>query len=378
MKILVLTHEYPPIGGGGGQVVQDVCSHLAARDHDIHVLSAHYGDLPKIEKKEGGKLVVERIRSNRTQSFSASFKTMACYILASIRRGLGIIRTEKPDLIHAHFAVPAGAAALVLSILTGIPYIITAHGGDVPGGAPQKTDKWFSYVLPFTRSIWKNATRIISVSQQTRKFALQHYPVEIEVIPNGIDTKEIKPGVYNPKKAPTILYIGRFSPEKNAIAVPQILEGLRDLDWHCVMLGDGPQMEAVKSSIHELDMQDRFTLAGWITPEEVREWLVKSDILLMPSLLDSMPMAGLQGLSAGLALVLSDIGSCPEYIDDGRNGFLVTPGDLQGYTEALRQLINDRKKLKAYRLSSRKHASRFDLTAAIDAYEKILSEAVEN
>ncbi len=262
MKILVLSHEYPPIGGGGGQVVQDVCGHLAARGHNIHVLSAHYGDLPEKEITKDGNLIIERVRSCRTQSFRASFKTMLCYIFASIQRGFRIIRTEKPDLIHAHFAVPAGAAAFVLSKLTGIPYIITAHGGDVPGGAPQKTDKWFRYVLPFTRPIWKNAEKIISVSQQTKKFALQHYPVEIQVIPNGIDTRQIKPGSFDPKKAPAIIYIGRFSPEKNAIAVPEILSELLDIEWHCVMLGDGPQMEAIKAAIQEHGLQKRFTLTG--------------------------------------------------------------------------------------------------------------------
>ena len=105
------------------------------------------------------------------------------------------------------------------------------------------------------------------------------------------------------------------------------------------------------------------------------KWLAKSDILLMPSLLDSMPIAGLQGLAAGLALVLSRIGSCPDYIDSGRNGFLVTPGDNQGYADALRKLISDKKMLGEFRKASREHARRFDLTGAIDAYEQVITEA---
>jgi L-malate glycosyltransferase len=375
MKILVLSHEYPPIGGGGGQVVQDICSHLASRGHNIHVLTAHYGDLE--EWDEDINMVIERVYSCRTQSFRASFKAMACYILAAIRRGLKIIRSEKPDLIHVHFAVPAGAAALVLSKLTGIPYIITIHGGDVPGGAPQKTDKWFRYVLPFTRPIWKQAARIISVSQQTRTFALRHYPVDIQVIPNGIDTEQYQPGPFDPNNMPTIIYIGRFSPEKNAVAVPEILAELLDLNWRCVMLGDGPQMDAVIDSIQERSMQGRFKLTGWVRPITVKQWLEKSDILLMPSLLDSMPIAGLQGLSAGLALVLSRIGSCPDYIDNGLNGFLVTPGDQKGYADALRQLISDKKLLGEFRQASREHARTFDLTSAIDAYEQVITEVVQ-
>ena len=375
MKILVLSHEYPPIGGGGGQVVQDVCTHLAARGHRIYVLTAHYGDLP--EREENGNLVIDRVRSCRNQPYRASFKTMACYIIKSIWHGLGVIRREKPDLIQAHFAVPAGASAYVLSKLSGIPYIITAHGGDVPGGAPQKTDKWFRYVLPLTRPFWKKASGIISVSEQTRRFAQQHYPVDIQVIPNGIDIGQYQPGAFQPDRPPRIIYIGRFSPEKNAIAVPQVLSKLAGLDWQCVMLGDGPQMDAVKAIIEEHSMQQHFTLTGWVTPEEVKEWLAQSDILLMPSLLDSMPMAGLQALAMGLALVISRIGSCPDYITEDKNGFLVKPGDLQGYAEALRELLADENRLKSCREASREHAMRFDLTKAIDDYEKTFARILK-
>ena len=371
MKILVISHEYPPIGGGGGQVVADICSQLAARGHSVHILTALYGDLPRIE--EQGHLRIERIPSCRNQSYRAGFMTMACFIIRSTLRGLRIIRAENPDLIHAHFAVPAGAAAWALARLTGKPYIITAHGGDVPGGAPQKTDRWFRYVLPFTRPFWKKAAAVISVSEQTRRFALQHYPVNIQVIPNGIDTNACRPGAFDPQQPPRILYVGRFSPEKNAIAVPQVLARLKELDWDCVMLGDGPQMAEVKTAISANGLQGRIRLTGWVNPQEVMRRMSESDILLMPSLLDSMPVAGLQGLAMGLALVLSDIGSCPEYIDGGRNGFLVKPGDLDGYASALRALLNDKRLLANARTVSRQHARRFDLAKAIDDYESVFS-----
>ena len=128
---------------------------------------------------------------------------MACFILRSTLRGLQIIRRENPDLIHAHFAVPAGAAAWALSRLTGKPYFITAHGGDVPGGAPQKTDRWFRCVLPFTKPFWKDAAAIVSVSEQTRRFALQHYAVDIQIIPQrhrhaSLPTRNFQPSKTTP------------------------------------------------------------------------------------------------------------------------------------------------------------------------------------
>ena len=374
MKVLVISHEYPPIGGGGGKVVQDLCTGLANRGYQIHLLTALWENLPKREESDG--LVIERLPSGRTQSFRADFKAMALFVWKSFWRGLKVIHEWQPDLIHAHFAVPAGAAAFALSVFTRKPYVITAHGGDVPGGAPEKTGGWFRFVLPLTKPVWKRASAIAAVSSQTRQLALKQYTADIQVIPNGIDPKAYKPGKFTPGKTPTIIYIGRFSPEKNALAVPQVLAYLAHLDWNCVMLGDGPQMDEVKALIKEKLLEQRFFLPGWVEPGEVAAWMEKSDILLMPSLREAMPMAGLQALAMGLALVASDIGSVPDILKNGENGFLVKPGDLNGYGEALKKLLGDKTLLESCRVKSREMVTQFEIQRVIaayaDLYQKVL------
>ncbi len=372
MKILVISHEYPPIGGGGGKVVQDLCIGLAGRGHEIHLLTALWQNLP--EKEISGKLVIERLPSGRSQSFRASLTTMATFVWKSFWRGLKVIRTWRPNLIHAHFAVPAGAVAFALSRLTRTPYIITAHGGDVPGGAPEKTGGWFRFVLPFSKPIWKHASAIAAVSSQTRELALKHYSADIQVIPNGIDPKAFHPGKFNSMKKPLIIYIGRFSPEKNAVAVPLVLSNLKDLDWECVMLGDGPQMSEVKELIRKHQMEQRFTLPGWIDSAEVVRWMGKSDILFIPSLRDAMPMTALQGLAMGLAMVASQIGSIPDIVSNEKNGFLVTPGDLNGYTAAIKKLLRNYSILENFRRASSAKISEFNITDVISEYEALFQK----
>lgn len=374
MKVLVISHEYPPIGGGGGKVVQDLCTGLASRGHHIHLLTALFENLP--EKESAGNLVIERLPSKRTESFRAGFMTMTCFVWKSFWRGLKIIRAWHPDLIHAHFAVPAGAVAFALSVLTRTPYIITAHGGDVPGGAPEKTNGWFRFVLPFSKPVWKHAAAITAVSSQTRQLALKHYTADIQVIPNGIDPSAYHPGKFDSRKTPTIIYIGRFSPEKNALAVPQVLSTLKDLDWECIMLGDGPQMDDVKALIRQDQMEQRFTLPGWVDQGEVVRWMEKSDILFMPSLRDAMPMVGLQGLAMGLALVASEIGSIPDIVAEDKNGFLVTPGDLNGYATAIKRLLEDHTLLESFRLKSSELVGKFNISEVISAYEALYHNAI--
>jgi len=374
MKVLVISHEYPPIGGGGGKVVQDLCVGLAGRGHQIRLITALWNGLP--ERETLGDLVIERLPSGRTQSFRADLRAMAFFVWKSFWRGLKVIRAWQPDLIHAHFAVPAGAAAFALSLFTHVPYIITAHGGDVPGGAPEKTSRWFRFVLPLSKPVWKHAAAIAAVSSQTRQLAMKHYTADVQVIPNGIDPSAYQPGIFDPKKAPVIIYIGRFSPEKNALAVPQVLSTLKELEWECVMLGDGPQMEDVRSLIRQNQLEQRFTLPGWVSADEVARWMEKSDILFMPSLRDAMPIAGLQGLAMGLAVVASEIGSIPDIVADNENGFLVAPGYLNGYTTAIKMLLEDHTLLENFRHRSNEKVSKFNMTDVISAYEALFQKAI--
>lgn len=374
MKILVLSHEYPPVGGGGSRVVQDLTTGLAADKHEVHVITSRHGNLPL--KEQSGNLIIERLPSFRKQAYKASFFSMAVFVWKSFWHGLRLMRGWHPDIIHAHFAVPAGASAAALSFFKKIPFVITAHGGDVPGGAPEKTAGWFKFVLPFSRVIWKSAAVVVAVSPETRNLALAHYDVPIRVIPNGIDLNLYKPQKTDINDLLRVIYIGRFSPEKNAGVVPVVMAGLLDLDWHCVMLGDGPDMPLVKNRIQTLQLDDRFTLAGWVSPEEVKRYLASADILFLPSRREGMPIAGLQGLAMGLSLVLSHIGSCPDLVSDGENGYLVAVDDIEGYRSALRKIISSHSLLAKFKKKSRERAARFSLEATYKAYETLFLEVI--
>src|SRR5919106_399093 len=155
MRILVLNHEFPPIGGGGGRAAEDICRGLTKWGHQIKVLTAHLGGLPYEEERDGYAIV--RLSSLRTQPYKAGFLSMAAYILVGLWMGRRLIRSFQPEVIHAHFAVPGGALAWALSRLTGIPYVLTIHLGDVPGGVHDKTRDWFRWIYPFTRRIWSDA-----------------------------------------------------------------------------------------------------------------------------------------------------------------------------------------------------------------------------
>lgn len=372
MRILVLIHEYPPVGGGGGRVAQDLCCGLAQRGHDVRVLTAHWGELPLQETQQSVQLT--RLRTGRKQAFKATLPDMLAFDWAALWAGRRLIRDWNPDILHVHFAVPAGLVALQLARWSGVPYVLTAHLGDVPGGVPEKTSKWFRWIYPFTPPIWKNAAQVVAVSEFTRDLARQHYPgVPVQVIPNGADLNLLNPGEIALQSPPRIVFAGRFMPQKDPLRVLHTLAQLRDLPWTCSMLGDGPLYAEAQRQVAELGLQDRIELPGWVQPNQVIEVFRRSDILFMPSLSEGMPVVGVQALAMGLALAVTDVGGWRGLVQPGINGSLFDPQQPQQAQEELRRWLTQPDRLLAARRASRAHAANYDLAHILDQYEALFT-----
>ncbi len=374
MKILVLTHEFPPVGGGGGRVAQDIAHGLTQRGHKVHILTAHLEGLPDHEMLDG--VHIQRIASMRREAFRAGFADMARYDWSAVMDGLKIIRAWKPDVIHAHFAVPAGAAALILSKLTGIPYLLTAHLGDVPGALPEKTGAWFRWVYPLTPFIWRSAKKVVAVSEFTRQLALKHYPVSIDVILNGIDLKSLPARTTQPGTAPHIVFAGRFMAQKNPQHLVDSLKQLTHVNWCCFMLGDGPLLESVRETVKAAGLAARIQFPGWVTPEDVLNVFAQADVLVLPSRSEGLSVVGVQALGMGLAMILSDAGGNRELLHDGENGFLFPTGDVNALTTALKTLLENPSMLQSAQTKSRELAQKFDLEAIVGQYEGLFKAGI--
>jgi glycosyltransferase involved in cell wall biosynthesis len=305
------------------------------------------------------------------QPYRASFLSMAVYVLAGLWVGLRVIGSFRPEMIHAHFAVPAGALAWMLSRLTRVPYVLTVHLGDVPGGVPEKTDEWFRWIYPFTPNIWRNASEIVAVSEFTRQLALKKYNEKIQVVPNGVDLRTLMPGRISLNDPPRIVFAGRLVEQKNPVQFVRTLTELRALPWQCVMLGDGPLMKDVRCAIAESGLEDRFQLTGWISPQDVLAWLERSDILFMPSRAEGLPVVGVQALAKGLAIVASRVGGFVDLVDNDQNGYLIEGPHPAAFSRSLSRLLSDPDRLLAFRTASLEKAKSFELEQIAKEYESI-------
>lgn len=374
MRILVLNFEFPPVGGGGGWASAELSRALVRRGHEVQVLTSSAPGLPRTEERDGYR--IRRVLTGRRSLFRASFADMAGYIVAGMLPGLRLIARWKPDVIHVHFAVPSGALANLLARITGIPYVLTVHLGDVPGGVPEKTQRWFRMVQWLTPPIWSQAAAVVAVSSYTKDLALRHYPVSIRVIPNAIELPSDPLAAIQVGDPPTLIFAGRFQPQKDLLLLVRSLAAIQDLDWQCLLVGDGPEAGNVDRMIHLEQLEERVQRTGWIDRNGVQDRLRTSDILVMPSRSEGLPVIGIEALAHGLAIVATRAGGLIELVRDGVNGRLCEVGDQARLTESLRWCLQDRARLMELKRASRAMAEEYDLARIAGQYEAVLVEAL--
>jgi glycosyltransferase involved in cell wall biosynthesis len=137
------------------------------------------------------------------------------------------------------------------------------------------------------------------------------------------------------------------------------------------MVGDGPLRAEVDAAIQALGLSNRIQTPGWLKPEEVRSWMAQSDILLMPSLSEGLPVVGLDALGQGLALVLTHVGGNVDLLEDGVNGFFLQ----EDWKKKLSALLVSNQQLQSFRQASRRKAEDFRLEKILDAYQSVFQAA---
>ncbi|MGC9357942.1 MAG: glycosyltransferase family 4 protein [Anaerolineae bacterium] len=376
MRVLVLNYEFPPIGGGGGAVSKAIACHLVQLGAEVQVLTAHWGDLPRVEEIDG--YTVHRTLSLRQYPDRCRVREMFSYFVLSILPALRLARRWQPDIVHAHFAVPVGPLGYLIKKLLDIPYIITLHGGDVPGFDDPQTEQWYRLLLPLTRPIWKNAAAIVAVGQGLRDLAKDAYPdVPVSIIRNGIDCATYRPPTRerSDDRESTLVFVGRIVKQKG---LSYLIRGLPELrrrvskSFKLNIVGDGPLRPELESLVAELGVGDCVNFVGWVSQEEVRRYLHEADIFVLPSLMEGLSIALLQAMASGLPLVTSDAVGNRDVVHHDENGFVVPARDVGALIAALAVLVDDADLQKRMGEASLRLSEPYDWSVISQTYFQLL------
>jgi glycosyltransferase involved in cell wall biosynthesis len=258
----------------------------------------------------------------------------ATYVLSALPKVAQLCRRQKYDLVHSQFILPDGLLGSWARFTSGAPFILTAHGTDVPHHNPQRVRRLHSVLLPAWRRLTSQASLVVCPSRYLQMRVLQsNASARTAVIPIGFDPNRFRPQ----PKSKRILVVTRMVEFKGIQFLLQALEGLQ-IDHEVTLVGEGPYRATLERYASEHSIPVRFT--GWLDNDsrELKELYETSSIFVFPSESENCPFVLLEAMAAGLAIVTSaDTGSA-ELVGDV--GVLVPPRDPQAIRSALIELTN--------------------------------------
>jgi glycosyltransferase involved in cell wall biosynthesis len=291
LKILLVSQMYPGRDEPDfGVFVQGVERALLDRGHDI--------ERAVMDSRRGGKR----------------------RYLALARRARAAARAFHPDVVYAHFLVPAG---LIAARSCRAPLVVTAHGQDV---ANARTN---AVLRRATRSVCKRAAAVIAVSGYLRselEAAVPEARGRIEVVDCGVDIEQFSVAPA-PDGPPSYLFVGALIERKNVVRLADAFERVEDDAATLTLVGDGPLRPA-------LEGRRRVRLVGAVSHGQVAEHIAAARVVCQPSLVEPFGQAVLEAMARGRSVVATKVGGAPELVLEGA-GVLVDPLDVGAITRGL-------------------------------------------
>lgn len=286
-------------------------------------------------------------------------------------------RRREVDLLHVNLASRGSTyRKLILVALArrlGVPYVVHLHGG--------LFDRfWPAAAAPIRRAIdrmFDGSTAIIVLGHHWAGVIRAHVPgaqSKIAVLPNA--TRRGRPHLPAQDGRARITFLGKLGPEKGT---PELLAALARLDgqrdWNATIAGNG-DVEGVREQVRILGLADRISVPGWLDSEAAASLLQRTDIFVLPSHIENLPMSVLEAFASGIATIATPVGAVPEVIEHERNGLLVPVGDVGALAQALQRLTGDpalRASLAAAAL--RDHAARYAISGYVRRLASIWRQA---
>jgi glycosyltransferase involved in cell wall biosynthesis len=372
MKILMLNNEFPPLGGGTGTVNQAILNQLSSSpDLEIDLITSSPNNV--YESVAFNKRIdIFKIPVDRFDIHHASNKELILYAVRSFFFGLRKHRERKFDMCLAWSAVPAGASALALKKISGLPYILRVSGPDIPG-FEQRYRNLYPFLKPLIQAIWKNAETVISKCSAEAEMIYEIDPnIEVTIIPNGVDTDRFIPGEPIPDDGPLkLLCVARLIKRKGQHHLIKAVKQISDqgVDITLDLVGSGDTEGEYRELVESLQVQDQIEFRGYISREEIPNFYAQAHVFVLPSYNEGMSVATLEAMACGLPVVVSRTPGTEELVREGENGFTFEWGDIELLTQLLLKLDSDRALARQMALVSRMQAKKFSWDSSAKKFD---------
>jgi L-malate glycosyltransferase len=373
MKIGIVCY---PTFGGSGVVATELGLGLADKGHDVHFIT--YKRPVRLTSFH------PNVYFHEVAAMDYPLFEYTPYETSLASKMVDVVRYEKLDLLHVHYAIPHAAVAymakqILKSYGINIPVVTTLHGTDI---TLVGNDHSFAPVVEFSINASDGVT---AVSEQLRDETNRTFKInkEIKVIYNFIDFsrfRKINKDHFKKAIAPdgekVLVHISNFRKVKRVEDVIHVFEKVsKKIKSKLLMIGDGPERKHMEELCRSLHLCDEIRFLG--KQEAVEELLAVSDLFILPSENESFGLAALEAMACEVPVISSNAGGLPEVNIDGVTGYMCDVGDVEGMAKKSIELLSDEESLATFRKNAYLQAKRFDITEILPQYEAYYSQIIQ-
>ena len=372
MKIGIVLY---PTFGGSGIVATELGKALSRKGHQIHFIT--YSQPVKLG------ILRENIYYHEVSTSDYPLFEYTPYEQVLTSKLVDVVKYEKLDLLHVHYAIPhASAAYMAQKILSeqgiNIPFITTLHGTDI---TLVGKDPSFEPVITFSIN---HSNIVTAVSESLKKDTLEHFKIKktIKVIPNFIcfeDYKLLNNEKYKRRIASNnekiVTHVSNFRKVKRIQDVLKIFRIINNsIPSKLVLVGDGPERPKMERLARELEISDHVNFLGNL--KSTKEVLNISDLFILPSSSESFGLAALEALACGVPVISTNSGGIPEVVEHGKSGFLSEAGNFKEMGQNALNIISDNQTHNQFKSNAIKSAKKFDIQHILPKYEEVYKESL--
>ncbi len=371
MKIGIVCY---PTFGGSGVVATELGKALAVKGHQVHFIT--YSQPARLD------FFNENLFYHEVYIPSYPLFQYPPYELALSSKMVDIVKFEKLDVLHVHYAIPhASAAYMAKQILKtqgiNIPVITTLHGTDI---TLVGKDASFEPVVTFSIN---QSDGVTAVSDSLRTETYEFFPIErnIEVIPNFIDLQKFKRqrkehfrAAIAPNNEKLLVHTSNFRSVKRVEDVIQIFSQVhKQIPSKLLMVGDGPERPKMEKLCRDLGIYNDVRFLGKL--EAVEEVLSIADLFLMPSEKESFGLAALEAMACEVPVISTNAGGIPELNINGVTGFVSPVGDVESMVKNALYVLDD-ERLPTFKENALARANDFDVDKIVPLYETFYKKII--
>lgn len=366
-----------PTFGGSGVVATELGKALAYKGHQVHFIT--YQQPVRLDR------FTENIHYHEVNVSDYPLFDYPPYELVLASKLVDVVKYEKLDLLHVHYAIPhASAAYMAQKILEEegirIPFITTLHGTDI---TLLGRDNSFEPVITFAIN---QSDGVTAVSESLKADTYEHFNVvrEIDVIPNFVCFKnkehavvdqELK-GQLAPNGERLIAHVSNFRKVKRILDVIEVFERIHDkIPSRLLLIGDGPERHEAEALSRTKGLAADVLILGKVTDTE--RILSATDLFLLPSEFESFGLAALEAMSAGVPVISSNTGGIPEVNRHAYSGYLSDVGDVDDMATNALKILQNEEQLQQFKKQAFEQAKEFDIEKILPMYEKLYQNVMK-